>query len=130
MSVELPDQQWSKILQFLRSCPDLYVGAEGDGRRFVEAILWMAGSGAQWRLLPPDYGNWNSVYRRFAPWCDKGIWERMHQHFADDPAMEYLIIDSTIVRAHPGAAGAPKKGAARQPKPWAAAEADSAPKST
>ena len=41
-----------------------------------------------------------------------GIWEKMHQHwgsFADDPDMEHLIIDSTTVRAHPCAAGAPHK---------------------
>ena len=128
-TVELQNDPWSKILQFLRSCPDLYVGREADCRRFVEAVLWMARSGAQWRLLPEHYGNWNSVYKRFARWCDKGVWERMHQHFVHDPDMENLIIDSTIVRAHPCAAGASKKRAAKPPRRWGEAEAGSAPRS-
>ena len=93
----------------LRSQPDLYVGQESDCKRFIEAIIWMSRSGAPWRLLPSEYGKWNSVYKRFARWCEGGIWERMHQHFIDDPDMEYLIIDSTVVRAHHSAAGAPKK---------------------
>ena len=86
-TVKLREDQWIRILEFLRSFPDLYVGQEADCKRFVEAILWMARSGAAWRLLPGDYGHWNSVYKRFARWCDKGIWERMHQHFTDEPDM-------------------------------------------
>jgi hypothetical protein len=54
----------------------------------------------------------------------------MHQHFAADPDLECLIIDSTVVRAHPCAAGAPPKKVARQPRPWAGAAAGSAPRST
>ena len=128
-TVKLREDQWIRILEFLRSCPDLYVGQEDDCKRFVEAILWMARSGAAWRLLPDDYGQWNSVYKRFARWCDKGIWERMHQHFTDDPDMEHVIIDSTVVRAYPSAAGASKKRVANTPKPLGEAEAGSAPKS-
>ena len=97
-TIKLSPEQWSRVLEFLRSQPDLYVGQESDCKRFIEAIIWMSRSGAPWRLLPSEYGKWNSVYKRFARWCEGGIWERMHQHFIDDPDMEYLIIDSTVVR--------------------------------
>lgn len=61
-------------------------------------------------MLPSEYGNWNTVYYRV--WGDKGIWQRMFCRFADDVDMEHLIIDSTIIRAHPSAVeAAHKKGA-------------------
>ena len=115
-NVELTSYQWDKILTFLRSRSDLYVGREDHCRRFVTGVLWIARSGAPWRFLPAEYGNWNSVYKRHAGWCDRGIWAALHHHLADDPDTEYLIIDSTIVRAHPDAAGAPKKGAVKKRK--------------
>ena len=110
MSTELlKNEQWNKIVEFLRDCPHVYVGQEAQCRRFIEGVLWIGRSGSQWRLLPEKYGNWNSVYKRFARWADQDIWHQMHQSFIDDPDMEHLILDSTVVRAHPCAAGALKK---------------------
>ena len=129
-SVKLSPEQWAKILEFLRGCTGLYVGQEAECQRFIEGVLWMSRSGAQWRLLPAEYGHWNSVYKRFSRWADRGIWRQMHHCFADDPDMEYLIIDSTVVRAHPCAAGAPQKRAGRKPRLWAEAAAVSALRST
>ena len=107
--ITLSDDQWTKIRACLRQDPNAYVGQEANCRRFVEAILWMSRSGAQWRLLPEEYGQWNSIYKRFARWCEQGVWRRLFEHLADDPDLESVMIDSTIVRAHPCAAGAPKK---------------------
>jgi transposase len=105
----LNDEQRKKIQTFLRSCRPVKVGSSRKCRRFVEAVIWVTRSGAQWRLLPKEYGKWNSVYKRDARWNDAGVWEAMMQQFAADADMENVQIDRTIVRAHPCAAGAQKK---------------------
>jgi transposase len=64
--VRLTDKQWAKIRDFLRQDPNTYIGKDEQAcRRFVEAVKWISRSGAQWRLLPDEYGNWNSIYKRF-----------------------------------------------------------------
>ena len=99
-TVTLCDNEWLKILEFLRTCPDVYVGQEAACHRLLEAVLWITRNGTQWRLLPESYCNWNSIYKRFARWCDKGIWAPMHQHVSDNRDMEHLILDSTSGRCH------------------------------
>ena len=61
-----------KIYQFLLGCPNIYVRSEAGPRRYLEAVLWMARSGALSRLLPTAYGKWNSIYKRLSNWCDTG----------------------------------------------------------
>jgi putative transposase len=81
-----------------------------DNRLFVEGVLWIVRTGAPWRDLPEIFGGWNSVFRRFSRWSKKGIWHRIFEAMADDPDFEYLIVDSTIIRAHQHSAGAKKGG--------------------
>ncbi len=111
MTVKLTDSEWQKILPVLKTCPQIRLGAGSDVRRFLEAVLWVTRSGAQWRLLPKQHGNWNTVYKRFARWSDLGIFEKLFEHLSADRDMEYLLIDSTIVRAHACASGAQKNTA-------------------
>ena len=106
---QLSDAAWNSILPFLRDCRNVYVGNPETCRHFLSAVLWIAKEGATWRALPKVYGNWNAIYRRFSRWCDAGVFQALHEHFHDAGAISGILIDSTIMRAHASAAGAPKK---------------------
>lgn len=80
-----------------------------DNRMFVEAVLWLARTGSPWRDLPSEFGAWNSVYQRFARWSRRGVWHRVFAKLAQDADFEEVFIDSTTLRSHQHAAGAPKK---------------------
>ena len=111
---ELTDVQWERI-------SNLVPGKKGDrgrpgedNRLFMDAVLWMLRTGAPWRDLPAEFGNWNSVFTRFNRWSQKGVWESLFKALADDPDFEHVMIDATIVRAHQHAAGAKGGGKIRQ----------------
>lgn len=108
--VHLSDREWEKVCNVLREERQVYIGQEASCRRFVEAVLWITRSGAQWRLLPSEYGQWNTVYKRFARWCEAGVWERLFTALTGEAELDSVMIDSTTVRAHPCAAGAQKNG--------------------
>lgn len=104
----LKDHQWERMAPHLPGKKGDPGRSGEDNRLFVEAILWLARVGSPWRDLPESFGNWNSVFIRFSRWSRDGVWDRLFTTMADDPDFEYIMIDSTIVRAHQHAAG--KKG--------------------
>lgn len=114
---ELRDDQWNQI-------KDLLPGKKSDpgrtaknNRLFVDAVLWIARTGAHWRELPETFGDWNSVFQRYNRWSKAGVWERLFRALSGDPDFEYVMIDSTIVRAHQHSSGA--KGGLKRRKPLA-----------
>jgi transposase len=110
----LRDDQYARIEAMLPGkASDVGVTAK-DNRLFVEAVLWIARTGSPWRDLPTSFGPWNSVYKRFARWSDRGVWHRVFAELAKDADFEEVFLDSTIVRAHQHSAGAPKKTAIRR----------------
>lgn len=128
--VTIPDAQWNAIYAFLRAHRHVHDYGEENMRRFVEGVLYITRSGGQWRLLPSDYGNWNSIYKRFARWCELGVWEALHQHCIQEPDLEAVFLDSTSVRAHPCAAGASAQKGGNTSKRLDAVEVVSAPRFT
>src|SRR5262249_55249923 len=129
---EIKDEDWERIKDMLPGQPGAPGVTAKDNRLFLDAVRWIAKTGAPWRDLPERFGNWNTVWKRFDRWCRKGTWQQIFQALAD-PDLEWLILDSTILPGHPHAAGGEKKpmvAAAKKTRRWAAAAADSAPRST
>ena len=122
---EISDEQWLRIEHLLPG-KDGDVGRTADNRLFLNAVFWIAKTGAPWRDLPERFGNWNSVYQRFNRWAKKGIWQQIMETLSEDADLEWLMIDSTVIRAHQHAAG--QKGGNNM-NPWDEAEEDSAAKS-
>jgi transposase len=106
----LNDVAWSRIAPHIIGDERSRGSSGRDNRMFVEGVLWIVRTGSPWRDLPEAFGEWNSVFRRFSRWSRKGVWHRLFEAMADDPDFEYLIVDSTIIRAHQHAAGAQKGG--------------------
>ena len=104
---EITDQQWQKIEHLLPGQASHVGQTAADNRLFINAILWIGRSGAPWRDLPEGFGNWNSVYHRFRPWAINGVWRKVFDQL-QEPDLDWLMIDSTVVRAHQHAAGQKK----------------------
>ena len=101
---ELSMAQWERIAPLLPG----KVGDPGrtgsDNRLFVNGVLWVLRSGAHWHDLPDRYGKWKTAHKRFTRWAKAGVWERVFEDLARDRDNQYLMLDSTLVRAHQQAA--------------------------
>jgi len=105
----LRDDQWVRI-EPLISGKVSDCGVTGkNNRQFVEAILWICRTGAPWRDLPKDLGNWHTIFTRYNRWSKKGRWQAIFDALSQEPDLEYLMVDGSIVRVHQH--GAPKKTA-------------------
>jgi transposase len=102
----LNDEQWERVGPLLPGKPGDPGRSASDNRIFFEAVLWMARVGAPWRDLPETFGNWNTAFRRFRRWAQKGVFERLFQVLSGDPDFEYALIDGTIIRVHQHGTGA------------------------
>lgn len=121
----ITDADWERIKDLLPTG-----GPTNDPRLFVDAVLYVARTGIPWRDLPERLGNWNATWRRFDRWSRAGVWEKVFEAL-QDPDTEWLLMDSTVIRAHPCAAGAKKKRTGpgdRRSRLSAAVGAASAPK--
>ena len=106
---DLRDDQWERIKDSLPGKAGDPGRTAVDNRRFISAVMWVARNGAVWRALPAAYGKWSSTHKRFMRWAKAGVWQMIFNTLAVDADTEWIMIDSTIIRAHQHAAGARKK---------------------
>ena len=101
----LSDAQWAKIAPYC-SGKETDVGRTAvNNRLFIEAVLWIVRTGSPWRDLPPEFGNWNSVYKRYRRWVKSDRFSKLFNAL-NDSDLEYAMIDGTIVKVHRHGQGA------------------------
>ncbi|WP_152619672.1 IS5 family transposase [Paramagnetospirillum magnetotacticum] len=105
----LRDDQWERLQEFVPGGRKGKRGPRSDGRRFFDAILWVARSGARWRDLPEKFGPYQTAKRRYYRWIEQGIFDRIFEAVTSDPDLEWLMVDATVIRANAQAAGARRK---------------------
>lgn len=118
----ISDEHFARIEPLLPGKPSDPGRTARNNRLFIDAVLWIARTGAPWPALPDHFGKYNSVFQRFNRWAKKGIWTQIFDQL-QDPDLEWLMLDSTSVRVHQHAAGARKRGPRRRRRPPARASA-------
>ena len=116
----LTDEQWARIAPLIPGGRKGKRGPRSNNRRFMDAVLWMARSGGRWKDLPERYGKVSTVKQRYYDWIERGVFAEIFQALSGEADMEWLMVDSTIVRAHQHAAGARRQKGGRMPRAWAA----------
>ena len=102
----LTDAQWAKMEPHCRGKKSDPGRSGEDNRRFVEAVLWIARTGSPWRDLPPLFGPWNTVFKRYRDWVKADVFKRLFDAASEEPDMEYAMVDATIVKVHRHGQGA------------------------
>jgi transposase len=122
-SDRLTDEQWARIAPLMPGGCKGKRGPRSDNRRFMDAIVWMARSGARWRDLPAHYGDYQVVKRRYYDWIERDVLTGIFKALSTELELALVSVDATVVRAHQHAAGARTKKGGLMPRGWAAREA-------
>ena len=129
MLTQMSEDEWATVLALFRACRSRRGDKGRNDRKFLEALHYFTLHNITWRALPAEFGNWNSVWKRFWRLSQAGVFEAFFDALAVTSQTAHLVqmFDSTIVRAHVSAAGA-KRG--RTVRRSAAPAGASQPRST
>ena len=108
MLTRMTERDWAVALEVFRAARSRRGDKGLDDRRFLEALHCFTVHNVTWRALPSEFGNWNSVWKRFWRLSRTGVFEAFFQALAGLSRTAHLVqmFDSTAVRAHVSAAGA------------------------
>ena len=108
MLTGMTERDWELVLKVFRACRSRPGDKGRNDRRFLEALHYFTVHNITWRALPAEFGNWNSVWKRFWRLSQAGVFEAFFDALAAMSQTAHLVqmFDSTVVRAHVSAAGA------------------------
>lgn len=94
----LTDDSWKLLSRIMYLTGRIY--NKSEHRMTLEGILFRMRTGIPWRDLPREFGDWNTVFRRFNLWSKKGVMTEIFQFLSrlNDP--QWLFIDGSIVKTH------------------------------
>ena len=78
---DLTDDQWERVAPLLpapRSGTPRGGRPAADTREVLNAVFYLLRTGCAWRMLPPEFPCWKTVYTRFRLWRLAGVWDRAH----------------------------------------------------
>ena len=88
---DISDEAWKRIKPHTIGEAGTRGGNADDTRLFVNAVFRVLRFNIPWRELPPEYGNWNTVQRRFSRWRDKGVWVKVLEVVIEYGEFEWLM---------------------------------------
>ena len=108
MLTRMTDEDWAIVLKVFEASRSRRGDKGRDDRKFLEALHYFSVHNINWRALPAQFGNWNSVWKRFWRLSQSGVFEAFFEALAAMSQTAHLVqmFDSTVVRAHVSAAGA------------------------
>jgi len=108
MLTQMTEEDWSIAIEVFQAVRSKRGEPGRDDRKFLEALHYFTVHNITWRALPAEFGNWNSVWKRFWRLSQTGTFEAFFEALAGLSETAHLVqmFDSTIVRAHVSAAGA------------------------
>jgi transposase len=102
----MSDEQREQIKDLLPGQAGKHGGVAKNNRLFIDAVAWQTRTGAPWRDIPPEYGKWNSIQKRFSRWRDKGVWKLLADAMIGEVRGDIVMIDSTYIKVHADGCGA------------------------
>ena len=108
MLTKMTEADWEIVLEVFDAAQSERGEPGHDDRKFLEALHYFTVHSITWRALPAEFGNWNSIWKRFWRLSRSGVFEAFLQLLAETSQSAHVVqfFDSTVVRAHVSAAGA------------------------
>jgi transposase len=108
MLTKMSDADWITVLKVFEASRSRRGDKGRDDRKFLSALHYFVVHNITWRALPAEFGNWNSIWKRFWRLSQSGVFEAFFEALAAMSETAHLVqmFDSTVVRAHVSAAGA------------------------